>query len=80
MLLCRLSNTVIASYECDCMLICIFYIQALPNDPSGVVELCENGCIQNTLDYLDDCPAAAAGVGGEEVVQLLRTGRYQRVH
>ena len=40
MLLCRLRFTVIASYECDCMLICIFYIQALANDPSDVVELC----------------------------------------
>ena len=58
------------------MLICIFYIQALANDPSGLAELCENGCVQNILDYLDDCPAAAVGFGGDEAVQGLRTGRY----
>ena len=43
------------------MLICIFYIQAAGNNSSRLAQVCENGCLQNILDYSDDCPTATIG-------------------
>ena len=51
------------------------YIQSLTEDVSGLVEICRSGCIDDTLDYFEDCPAAITIFGGQEVVTGLTQGK-----
>ena len=51
-------------------------IQAFVDDPSVLTTLCENGCIQIIVDYIEECPEAVETFGGAETVEFFGIGKH----